>query len=130
MMFKLTFLIVQEDKGGKPEIVRESQRKRGASVELVDEVIAIFADHKKRKWYDQPRLSGHHSSPTVRSYLQRRDNDLRLLCPSQYHILTLSFSPIRAREHSSTTQLATKGDWSDQKGQRGCERALGEKGGN
>lgn len=29
------------DKGGNPEIVRESQRRRHASVELVDEVIAI-----------------------------------------------------------------------------------------
>lgn len=30
-------------------MVRESQKKRGASVELVDEVIAIFAEHKKRE---------------------------------------------------------------------------------
>lgn len=40
----------QEDKGGKPEIVRESQQKRGASVELVDEVIAIFAEHKQAQF--------------------------------------------------------------------------------
>ena len=38
---------MQEDKGGKPELIRESQKKRGASVELVDEVIAIFAEHKQ-----------------------------------------------------------------------------------
>ncbi len=38
---------VQADKGGNPELVRESQRKRGASVELVDEVIAVFGEHKQ-----------------------------------------------------------------------------------
>ncbi|KAG8929481.1 Cytosolic seryl-tRNA synthetase [Tulasnella sp. 418] len=30
------------EKGGDPEVVRESQRKRGESVELVDEVIAMY----------------------------------------------------------------------------------------
>ncbi|GIQ86810.1 serine-tRNA ligase, type1 [Kipferlia bialata] len=33
--------LLRADKGGDPEIVRESQRKRGASVELVDEIIAL-----------------------------------------------------------------------------------------
>lgn len=31
------------EKGGNPEAARESQRKRGESVELVDEVIALYA---------------------------------------------------------------------------------------
>jgi seryl-tRNA synthetase len=30
------------EKGGDPEAIRESQRKRGDSVELVDEVIAMY----------------------------------------------------------------------------------------
>jgi hypothetical protein len=42
--------VVQTDKGGNPDVVRESQKKRGASVELVDEVIAIFAEHKQGMW--------------------------------------------------------------------------------
>ncbi|WVQ83992.1 serine-tRNA ligase [Cryptococcus sp. DSM 104549] len=37
----------QVDKGGNPDIVRDSQKKRGASIELVDEVLAIFAEHKQ-----------------------------------------------------------------------------------
>lgn len=41
---------VQADKGGNPEIVRESQKKRGASVELVDEVIALFDQHRGGQW--------------------------------------------------------------------------------
>ncbi|WOO77826.1 Serine--tRNA ligase, cytoplasmic [Vanrija pseudolonga] len=40
----------QTDKGGNPEVVRESQRKRGAPVELVDEVIEIFAQHKAAQY--------------------------------------------------------------------------------
>lgn len=33
--------LLRVDKGGNPELVRESQRKRGASVALVDEIIAM-----------------------------------------------------------------------------------------
>ncbi|EIW68614.1 hypothetical protein TREMEDRAFT_71854 [Tremella mesenterica DSM 1558] len=39
--------LLQPDKGGNPESVKESQKKRGASVELVDEVIALIAEHKQ-----------------------------------------------------------------------------------
>ncbi|RKP22603.1 hypothetical protein SYNPS1DRAFT_19874 [Syncephalis pseudoplumigaleata] len=31
-----------EDKGGNPEVVRESQRRRGAPVEVVDEIIELY----------------------------------------------------------------------------------------
>jgi seryl-tRNA synthetase len=31
-----------ESKGGKPEEIRESQRKRGHAVEVVDEVISMY----------------------------------------------------------------------------------------
>ena len=37
-----------KDKGGDPEIIRESQRKRGHSVEVVDEVIAMYEEWVKR----------------------------------------------------------------------------------
>lgn len=35
------------ERGGNPEKVRESQRRRGAPVELVDEVIALWDDHRR-----------------------------------------------------------------------------------
>ncbi|KAK4241238.1 hypothetical protein C8A03DRAFT_41301 [Achaetomium macrosporum] len=35
------------ERGGNPERIRESQRKRHASVEAVDEVIAMFEDHRR-----------------------------------------------------------------------------------
>ena len=38
----IDLLLLQANKGGNPEIVRESQRKRGASVELVDEVLDLY----------------------------------------------------------------------------------------
>ena len=36
-----------DGKGGNAEEIRESQRKRGLSVELVDEVIQMYADWVK-----------------------------------------------------------------------------------
>ena len=36
-----------EDKGGDPTKIRESQRRRYAKEDVVDEVISMFEDHKK-----------------------------------------------------------------------------------
>lgn len=35
------------ERGGNPELIRESQRRRHAPVEVVDEVIAMWEDHRK-----------------------------------------------------------------------------------
>ena len=35
------------ERGGNPEKVRESQRRRGDPVEVVDEVIALWDDHRR-----------------------------------------------------------------------------------
>ena len=37
------------EKGGNPELIRESQRRRFANIELVDEVIALDEQARKRK---------------------------------------------------------------------------------
>ncbi|KAJ6438715.1 seryl-tRNA synthetase [Purpureocillium lavendulum] len=39
-----------KERGGDPEKIRESQRRRHASVELVDEIIALFEDHRKTQY--------------------------------------------------------------------------------
>ncbi|KAF3042192.1 Cytosolic seryl-tRNA synthetase [Didymella heteroderae] len=44
-----------EKRGGDPEKIRESQRKRNAPVEIVDEVIALFEDHLKTQ-YDATQI--------------------------------------------------------------------------
>ena len=36
-------------RGGNPGLIRESQRRRHASVEAVDEVIALYEDHRKSR---------------------------------------------------------------------------------
>ncbi|KAJ9097034.1 hypothetical protein QFC20_006276, partial [Naganishia adeliensis] len=36
--------LLQVNKGGNPELVKESQKKRGASVELVDQVLALYKE--------------------------------------------------------------------------------------
>lgn len=38
------------ERGGNPEKIRESQRRRHAKVELVDEVIADFVDHRETQY--------------------------------------------------------------------------------
>ncbi|KKA25957.1 hypothetical protein TD95_002149 [Thielaviopsis punctulata] len=35
------------ERGGNPEAIRQSQRARGASVEIVDEIIELWQDHRK-----------------------------------------------------------------------------------
>ena len=42
-----------DNKGGNAEEIRESQRKRGLSVELVDEVIQMYTDWVKSKFIFQ-----------------------------------------------------------------------------
>lgn len=36
-----------KERGGNPEAIRESQRRRFESVDVVDEVIALWEDHRK-----------------------------------------------------------------------------------
>lgn len=35
------------ERGGNPEKIRESQRRRHAPVEVVDEIIAMWDDHRR-----------------------------------------------------------------------------------
>ena len=35
------------DKGGDPNKIRESQRRRNAPEEMVDQIIALYEDHRK-----------------------------------------------------------------------------------
>lgn len=42
----LTFI---DNKGGNAEQIRESQRRRGHSVEIVDQVVSMYADWVKSK---------------------------------------------------------------------------------
>lgn len=38
-----------EERGGNPQKIKESQRRRGASVELVDEIIALWQEARTGK---------------------------------------------------------------------------------
>ena len=46
-MLDINLLI--EDRGGNPEMVKESQKRRGGSVEVVDEIIAEYKEWTVRK---------------------------------------------------------------------------------
>lgn len=47
------------ERGGNPEKIRESQRRRFANVEIVDEIIALFDDHRKSEPTDSSVRSSH-----------------------------------------------------------------------
>ncbi|TWU77486.1 Cytosolic seryl-tRNA synthetase [Metarhizium rileyi] len=38
------------ERGGDPEKIRDSQRRRSANVEVVDEIIALFEDHRRTQY--------------------------------------------------------------------------------
>ena len=38
------------ERGGDPERIRESQRRRGEPVEIVDEIVRMFEDHRKTNY--------------------------------------------------------------------------------
>lgn len=42
--------MLQEDKGGDPQVVRDSQAKRGAAPEIVDEVLEMYRDWTKAQF--------------------------------------------------------------------------------
>lgn len=42
--------LLLEDRGGNPEAVKESQRRRGDSVEIVDEIISIYKQWVKTQF--------------------------------------------------------------------------------
>lgn len=44
------------ERGGDPEKIRESQRRRFADVGAVDEVIALFEDHRRSKMHCEASL--------------------------------------------------------------------------
>ncbi|CAG8512162.1 8275_t:CDS:2 [Paraglomus brasilianum] len=48
--------LFQVEKGGNPELIRESQRRRGASVELVDKIIALY-DEWRRVRFDLDQVN-------------------------------------------------------------------------
>jgi len=49
----LDIILFQTEKGGNPDIVRESQRRRYAKIELVDEVVAQVDKYKKAQHQQQ-----------------------------------------------------------------------------
>ena len=57
----LDLLDFQVDKGGDLERIRESQRRRHASEVVVDDVVALFEDHKRSTYltHVSPALPGH-----------------------------------------------------------------------
>lgn len=64
-------VLFQEEKGGDPNVVRESQRRRFAPVELVDEIIALTNDAREKRHAaemqraDQKKMSKDMAGPNM-----------------------------------------------------------------
>ncbi|XP_076895501.1 serine--tRNA ligase isoform X1 [Bidens hawaiensis] len=84
--------LFREEKGANPEIIRESQRRRGASVEVVDEVIQLDKEWRQRKFeLDQLKtdfnrinkevaklkISGEDASSLIQSTQENKDSTAR-----------------------------------------------------
>lgn len=54
MLDVLDFIV---EKGGNPQKIKESQRRRFAPEEVVDEVIALYEDHRKSKCAPSPLIA-------------------------------------------------------------------------
>lgn len=52
-MLDINLLI--EERGGNPEMVRESERRRGGKVEIIDEIIAEYKEWTTRTFYYSER---------------------------------------------------------------------------
>jgi len=50
----LDILSFIEEKGGNPELIRESQRRRHASVEVVDQVITLYDGWRRGMLFTLP----------------------------------------------------------------------------
>lgn len=46
------------ERGGNPELIRESQRRRFADVKVVDEIIEQWEDHRRSQYYSSRILKG------------------------------------------------------------------------
>ena len=46
--------LFREDKGGNPEMIRESQRRRFTDVAIVDEIIQLDQEWRKRTLFLSP----------------------------------------------------------------------------
>ncbi|KAF9968238.1 Cytosolic seryl-tRNA synthetase [Mortierella alpina] len=102
-----------EERGGNPELVRESQRKRHASVELVDEIIAQYEDWKSARFQlDQLNKKANALQKEIGLRLKNREDATHLIaqreeCKRNQEQLGLD---MKAKEVQWTAQLALVGN--------------------
>jgi seryl-tRNA synthetase len=96
-----------EERGGDPNRIKESQRRRGASVELVDEIVALWGIARRGEQYLQ--------------------GSKQVLGTGK---LTLSAERRELRGHADwqQNQQHTERDRAEEEGQGGCQRAAATEG--
>jgi seryl-tRNA synthetase len=67
-------------RGGDPERIRESQRRRGASAEVVDQVIALFEEHQSAQYaVTQTRFDINVAQDKIRKKREDKEDATELL---------------------------------------------------
>lgn len=84
------------EKGGDPKKIKESQRRRYAPEEAVDEVIALYEDHRKSTY----------------SFLSQ--------CKSKFWLIPSLYSSVLCDANKHEDQRCPEADWYQAKGQGEC----------
>ncbi|KAF9926039.1 Cytosolic seryl-tRNA synthetase [Mortierella alpina] len=102
-----------EERGGNPELVRESQRKRHASVEIVDEIIDRYEDWKSARFQlDQLKKKANALQKEIGSRLKNHEDAAHLIaereeCKRNQEHIELD---MKTKEVQWTAQLALVGN--------------------
>ncbi|XP_050892933.1 serine--tRNA ligase isoform X2 [Lathyrus oleraceus] len=105
--------LFREEKGGNPELVRESQRRRFASVEIVDEVISLDKQWRERQFQLENLRKEFNKYNKEVSKLKRAGEDAtKLIAESEVIKKSIADKEVEALEalNSLNTKLETIGN--------------------
>ncbi|KAG0229301.1 Cytosolic seryl-tRNA synthetase [Actinomortierella wolfii] len=102
-----------EERGGEPELIRESQRRRGASVEVVDEIIALYQDWVKSRFQvDQLNKKANATQKEIGMKMKKKE-DASDLIKQRVEILKekeMVEADMKLKEKQWQTKLGTVGN--------------------
>ncbi|KAF9967132.1 Cytosolic seryl-tRNA synthetase [Mortierella alpina] len=102
-----------EERGGEPELIRESQRRRHESVEIVDEIIALYEDWKTTRFnLDQLNKKSNAIQKDIGMRMKKKEDasDLvqaRLDCKKEQESMEVD---LKAKEALWSAKLAVVGN--------------------
>ncbi|KAL5566099.1 hypothetical protein UlMin_029263 [Ulmus minor] len=105
--------LFREEKGGNPEIIRESQRRRYASVEIVDEIIRLDKEWRQRQFeYENLRKEFNKITKQVRELKMKGEDATEVIKSTEDFKKLMAEKEIESREASKllNSRLETIGN--------------------